>query len=75
LKEKLSGSVLENRDYGPRGSAALITRHPSIRNFGTNFVDKRQSLARYCLFHFVCAGIILEAPVTTALGQFLSYAL
>jgi hypothetical protein len=28
---KNSGSSLENRDYGPRGSAALTTWHPSIR--------------------------------------------
>jgi hypothetical protein len=28
---KSSGSGLENRDYSRRGSAALTTRHPSIR--------------------------------------------
>jgi hypothetical protein len=31
LRGKSSGSRLENRDYGRRGSAALTTRHPSIR--------------------------------------------
>jgi hypothetical protein len=31
LERKDSGSGLENRDYGRRGSAALIMRHPSIR--------------------------------------------
>jgi hypothetical protein len=31
LKRKSSGSGLEIRDYGRRGSAALTTRHPSIR--------------------------------------------
>jgi hypothetical protein len=31
LERKSSGSGLENRDYGRRGSAALITQHPSIR--------------------------------------------
>jgi hypothetical protein len=30
LERKSSGSGLENRDYGRRGSTALITRHPSI---------------------------------------------
>jgi hypothetical protein len=30
-ERKSSGSALENRDYGRRGSAALTTRHPSIR--------------------------------------------
>jgi hypothetical protein len=31
LERKCTGSSLENRDYGRRGSAALTTRHPSIR--------------------------------------------
>jgi hypothetical protein len=31
LGRKSSGSGLESRDYGRRGSAALTTRHPSIR--------------------------------------------
>jgi hypothetical protein len=31
LERRRSGSSLENRDYGRRGSTALTTRHPSIR--------------------------------------------
>jgi hypothetical protein len=31
LERKSSGSGLENRDYGHRGSAALTMRHPSIQ--------------------------------------------
>jgi hypothetical protein len=31
LGRKSSGSGLDSRDYGRRGSAALTTRHPSIR--------------------------------------------
>jgi hypothetical protein len=31
LEIKSNGSGLENRNYGCRGSAALTTRHPSIR--------------------------------------------
>jgi hypothetical protein len=31
LGRKSSGSGLEIRDYGRKGSAALTTRHPSIR--------------------------------------------
>jgi hypothetical protein len=31
LERKTSGSCLENRDYGRRGSATLTTRHPTIR--------------------------------------------
>jgi hypothetical protein len=30
LDRKSSGSCLENREYGRRGSAELTTRHPSI---------------------------------------------
>jgi hypothetical protein len=37
------GSGLENRVHGRRGSAALTTRHSSIRKkVGTNFADKRR---------------------------------
>jgi hypothetical protein len=31
LERKSRGSGLENRDHGRRGSAALTSRHPSIR--------------------------------------------
>jgi hypothetical protein len=31
LERNSSGSGLENRDYGSRGSAALTKRHPSTR--------------------------------------------
>jgi hypothetical protein len=31
LERKISGSGLENRDYGRKGSAALTTWHPSTR--------------------------------------------
>jgi hypothetical protein len=31
IERKNTGSGLENRDYGRRGSAALTTRHPSLR--------------------------------------------
>jgi hypothetical protein len=30
LERKISGSDLENRDYGRRGPVALTTPHPSI---------------------------------------------
>jgi hypothetical protein len=39
---------LENYDYGRRGSAALNTRHLSIRKEdGTSFAETRLSLGRY----------------------------
>jgi hypothetical protein len=42
-----SGSGLENRDYGRRGSVVLITRPPLSVNVSTNFADKRRSPGRY----------------------------
>jgi hypothetical protein len=40
LERKSSGSGLENRDYGCRGSVALTTRHLSAK-VGNNFADNR----------------------------------
>jgi hypothetical protein len=41
LGKKISGSGLGNREYGRRESAALTTRHSSLRkNVGTNFSEK-----------------------------------
>jgi hypothetical protein len=45
LKEKVAAPVYKTQDYGRRGSARLITRHPA--KVGTDFTDRRRSLGRY----------------------------
>jgi hypothetical protein len=47
LKRKGSGSSLEDRYYGRRGSAELALDTPLSAKVGINFADKQRSLVRY----------------------------
>jgi hypothetical protein len=58
LGRKSSGSCLEIRDYGRRGSFTLNSWHPLSARVGANFADKRLSHGWFSLLadlgHGVC---------------------
>jgi hypothetical protein len=81
LGRKSSGSGLETRDYGSRGSAALTTRHPSLRKkqlaltlptsggLSVGIVRSRTKTTE-C---FVCLFVCLCVCVSFFLSFFLSF--
>jgi hypothetical protein len=46
LGRKNSGSALENREYGRKGSITLTTWQPLSVKVGANVADKRRSFGR-----------------------------
>jgi hypothetical protein len=56
---------LVNWDYGRRGSAALTTRYPSIRNNVDTDFDKRRSLGRYSSLADQSHGFIIIIIIIT----------
>jgi hypothetical protein len=74
LERKSSGSGLENRDYGRKGSASLTTK------VGTNFTDKRlgrsvgivrsrtQATDFFLVYLYIYIYIYIYIKIVTLLG-------
>jgi hypothetical protein len=60
LERKSSGSGIENRDYGRRGSAALTTRYTSIRK-SWQLLRRQAAVARSVQFITIIIIIIIKA--------------
>jgi hypothetical protein len=67
LGRKSSGSGLEIRDYGRKGSITLTTDTPLSTKIGTNFADKRRTLGPHSSFGFL-AEIRVFSPVHKVQG-------
>jgi hypothetical protein len=62
LERKRSGSGLESREYGRRGSAALTAQHPLFAKVGTTFAARSVYFASGLKTRCVCLRACLSPP-------------